>query len=192
MAKFKHINGGITEVFTQLNINRLRKDKNYSEVLENASKKVKETPKKIKEAEKVEEVVEDKPLQQEVVYLNQYVTELYYSGNFVGVIIPTDDIEKYLKLAQEKIDEVTHNRIVAIGFDNLTDFQKECISKAICYQADYYFANGINSLSNVSSYSVLDISINVDNTIQTEAQKKDMDELAYMNVKKSGLASGLL
>lgn len=55
MAKFKHKNGGIAEVFTQLNIERLRKDKNYSEVLEKASKKTKEPA-------KVEEVVEDKPL----------------------------------------------------------------------------------------------------------------------------------
>lgn len=62
MTKFKHKNGGIAEVFTQLNIERLRRDENYSEITENASKKVKETPKKIKEAEKVEEVVEDKPL----------------------------------------------------------------------------------------------------------------------------------
>ena len=62
MTKFRHKNGGITEVFTQLNINRLRADKNYSEVPENTSKKVKETPKKHKEPEKVEEVVEDKPL----------------------------------------------------------------------------------------------------------------------------------
>ena len=69
---------------------------------------------------------------------------------------------------------------------------KDCISKAICYQAEYYFANGINSLSNVSSYSVLDISINVDKSTQTEAQKKDMDEFTYSNIKKSGLASGLL
>ena len=62
MAKFKHINGGIAEVFTEVNINRLREDKNYSEVLENASKKVKKTPKKEIEPEEVEEVVEDKPL----------------------------------------------------------------------------------------------------------------------------------
>lgn len=59
MTKFKHKNGGIAEVFTELNINRLRQDKNYSEVVGNVSKKVKETPKKIKEPEKVEEVVKD-------------------------------------------------------------------------------------------------------------------------------------
>ena len=62
MAKFKHVNGGIAEVFTQLNIERLRKNKDYTEVLEKSSKKVKETPKKQEEPEKVEEVVEDKPL----------------------------------------------------------------------------------------------------------------------------------
>lgn len=62
MAKFKHKNGGITEVFTQVNINRLRKDKNYSEIAENAVKKVK--PKKVEPIEpEIEEVVEDKPLQ---------------------------------------------------------------------------------------------------------------------------------
>lgn len=62
MAIFKHKNGGTAEVFTKVNINRLRADKNYSEVLKNVSKKVKETPEKIVEPEKVEEVVEDKPL----------------------------------------------------------------------------------------------------------------------------------
>lgn len=124
--------------------------------------------------------------------MNQYVNTEYYINSFGGTKIETEHVNEYLKLAQEKIDEVTLNRIVGIGFNNLTDFQKECISKAICYQAEYYFANGTSSLSNVSSYSVLDISINVDTTNKTEAQKKDMDEFAYMNVKKSGLSSGLL
>lgn len=62
MAKFKHINGGIAEVFTKLNIERLRNDKNYTEILEKAPRKVKETPKIEEEPIKVEEVVEDKPL----------------------------------------------------------------------------------------------------------------------------------
>lgn len=128
----------------------------------------------------------------EVVYLNQYVDEAYYHNTFNGIMTPDDGIDKYLKLAQEKIDDITKNRIVYIGFDNLTDFQKVCVCRAICFQAEYYVVNGINSLTDVSSYSVLDISINVDNTKQTEAQKENMDEFAYMNIKKSGLASGLL
>lgn len=124
--------------------------------------------------------------------MGQYVTTEYYLNAFGGASITPNEIDNYLKLAQEKIDDITFNRIVGIGFDNLTDFQKECVRKAICYQAEYYFANGINSMSNVSSFSVLDISINVDKSTQTEAEKKDMNELAYINIKKSGLASGLL
>ena len=57
MAKFKHKNGGIAEVFTEVNINRLRNNENYTEIEEKAPKKVKKTP-KIEE-----EVVEDMPLQ---------------------------------------------------------------------------------------------------------------------------------
>ena len=59
MTKFKHKNGGMTEVFTKVNINRLRADKNYTEVSENASKK----QTKERQPVKVEEVVEKKPLQ---------------------------------------------------------------------------------------------------------------------------------
>ena len=57
MAKFRHKNGGIAEVFTEVNIKRLRASKDYVEVLEKAPKKVKKTPKA------TEEVVEDMPLQ---------------------------------------------------------------------------------------------------------------------------------
>lgn len=123
--------------------------------------------------------------------MNQYVTQEYYFNEFGGTTLPDAEISKYLKLAQEKIDDVTFNRIVGIGFDNLTDFQKECVSKAICYQAEYYFENGTNSLK-ISSYDVLDISITMDEGTKTEAQKQEMSEFAYMNIKKSGLASRVL
>lgn len=124
--------------------------------------------------------------------MNQYVTQEYYFNEFGGTTLPDAEISKYLKLAQEKIDDVTFNRIVGIGFDNLTDFQKECVSKAVCYQAEYYFENGTSSLSNVSSYEVLDISITMKEDTKTEAQKLEMSEFAYMNIKKSGLASRVL
>ncbi len=123
--------------------------------------------------------------------MNQYVDKKYYTDTFQGKTIPESDVEKYLMLAQEKIDSITYNRIVAIGFDNLTEFQQDCVRKAICYQAEHYSENGIES-SSVSSYSVLDISVNIDNTKQTEAQKQDMNEFAYINIVKSGLASRLL
>ena len=120
-----------------------------------------------------------------------YVNKEYYSNTFKGKTIPDEDIERYLELAQEKIDSITYNRIVAIGFDNLTEFQKEKINKAICYQAEYIFKNGYNDEDNrdISSYSVLDVSVSVDNSSsnKTKAQKLNMSEMAYDLVHKTGL-----
>lgn len=120
-----------------------------------------------------------------------YVDKEYYLNIFKGNKIPDKDIEKYLELSQEKIDSITFNRIVAIGFNNLTEFQRGKISKAICYQADYIFQNGYNDENNrnISSYSVLDISVSVDNSNdnKTIAQKLNMSEIAYDLVHKTGL-----
>lgn len=117
-----------------------------------------------------------------------YITKEYYADTFGGTKIPADDIEKYLELAQEKIDSMTFNRIVKIGFDKLTDFQKEKISKAICYQAEYIFENGYNNEvnGNISSYSVLDISVSLQSKAKAEAE--NMSEVAYDLINKTGLA----
>lgn len=124
-----------------------------------------------------------------------YVNKKYYSDEFSGVKLPDDEIEKYLKLAQEKIDSITFNRIVAIGFDNLTEFQKEKIKEAICYQAEYIFENGYNNENNrdISSYSVLDISVSKDNSgsNKTLAERNNMSEMAYDYINKTGLDSKL-
>lgn len=124
-----------------------------------------------------------------------YVDKKYYSDEFKGNEVPIDEIEKYLKLAQEKIDSITFNRIVAIGFNNLTKFQQEKIRDAICYQAEYIYENGYNNEDNrdASSYSVLDISVSVDNSNsnKTIAQRKNMSEMAYDYVHKTGLDSKL-
>lgn len=123
-----------------------------------------------------------------------YVNEEYYISTFEGTKLPDDNVEKYLELAQEKIDSITFNRIVKIGFNNLTAFQKEKISKAICYQAEYIFENGYNNeeTQDVTSYSVLDISVNVGNKEKTKAQKECMSEMAYDLVHKTGLDCRLM
>lgn len=125
-----------------------------------------------------------------------YVDSKYYLDTFGGKMMTTMDvIDKNLKLAQEKIDSITYNRIVAIGFDNLTEFQQEKIKDAICYQAEYIYKNGYNNEDSrdIASYSVLDISVSVDNSNsnKTIAQKKNMSEIAYDYVHKTGLDSKL-
>ena len=120
-----------------------------------------------------------------------YVSKEYYQETFKGKI-PEKEIEKNLKLAQNKIDRITFNRIVGIGFENLTEFQQEKVRESICYQADYIFDNGYNNEDNsdISSYSVLDISVNVqtkDNNSKTQAELECMSELAYDAIVQTGL-----
>lgn len=126
--------------------------------------------------------------------MNQYATYEYYLNEFRGNILKLNEINKYLQEASEKIDSITHNRIVRIGFDNLTPFQKENIQKAVCYQAEYIMENGFNDEDkekDISSYSVLDISVNVkDNDKEkTQAKKECMSEKAYDLIFKTGLAT---
>lgn len=124
-----------------------------------------------------------------------YVDEDYYLDTFGGTKIPDDEISKYLTLAQEKIDSITFNRIVYIGFDKLSSFQQDKIQKAICYEAEHIFENGFNNEndSEVSSYDVLDISITTKTKQANEktlAERENMSEIAYDLVNKTGLNCG--
>lgn len=128
--------------------------------------------------------------------MNQYATSEYYYEIFKGNVIQSEDINRCLQEATEKIDSITHNRIVRIGFDNLTPFQKEKIQKAVCYQAEYIMKNGYNDEEkekDISSYSVLDISVTVkenNDKEKTQAEKECMSEKAYDLISKTGLNSG--
>lgn len=119
-----------------------------------------------------------------------YIDANYYINQYHGNKLSEDDedeIEKYLKLAQEKVDSITFNRIVKIGFNNLTDFQQENIAEAICVQAEYILENGTDDNSSISSYSVLDISVSVDSNNMSKAYKLHMSDRAYSLVHKTGL-----
>ena len=122
--------------------------------------------------------------------MNQYATSEYYVTNFKGTLIPADEIDRYLQDATEKIDSITFNRIVGIGFNNLTEFQKEKVQKAVCYQAEYIYTNGYNdeNKQDIASYSVLDISVNANtDKRKTQAEKECMSERAYDLISKTGL-----
>lgn len=123
-----------------------------------------------------------------------YVDSEYYLNTFKGNKLTKENVEKYLKLSQEKIDSITFNRIVKKGFNNLTEFQKEKVSQAICYQAEYIFENGYNNEndSDISSYSILDISINVKENNNTKAKQENMSEIAYDLIHKTGLDCRIL
>lgn len=99
------------------------------------------------------------------------------------------DIKELIDLAELKVDEVTFNRIRGIGFENLTDFQKERIRKAVCIQADYiqeYGGEYLDSQPEIDSYSVLDVSVSVSGR-RTEAEQVGMATLAYKLLEQTGL-----
>lgn len=82
----------------------------------------------------------------------------YYSTEYGGTM-PVEDAEKALKQASRHIDTLTYNRIVGMGFENLTPFQQIIVRECNCMMADFEHENAgmINSL--INSYSINGASI---------------------------------
>lgn len=92
-----------------------------------------------------------------------YITyEEYKSMN--GEIPDKETAEKHLDLASCDIDNITFNRIKKIGFENLTDFQKSIIKKAVVLQADFRVENEDWLDSALSQYSINGVSVNYGNS----------------------------
>ena len=86
-----------------------------------------------------------------------YVTVEEYKKNYND--IPDDSLEKSLKKASRHIDTLTFNRIQGIGFDNLTEFQKEIIKEVTCELANFEYENEDVITSVLSSYSINGVSM---------------------------------
>ena len=118
--------------------------------------------------------------------MSQYVDSSYYYNVYGGEVIPPEYFDKKIKEASEKINEVTFNRIVKLGFNNLTEFQKEKVREAVCAQADYIYEKGYDNEEDISSYRVLDITVN-EKESDSQAKKMGMSSYAYSQIKKTGL-----
>ncbi|WP_142414395.1 hypothetical protein [Hathewaya massiliensis] len=88
-----------------------------------------------------------------------YVDNEYYKNEYGGNIISDKDLKQELNKASDQIDTLTYNRIVGIGFDNLTPFQQERVKKAVCYHADFIAQYGDYINMPLSGYSAGDISL---------------------------------
>lgn len=90
-----------------------------------------------------------------------YADSDYYENTFMGNTIPDDELNNKLELASDKIDSLTYNRIVGIGFDNLTSFQQEKIKKAVCCQADFMYKYGDYLNTPISGYTAGSVQLNI-------------------------------
>ena len=117
-----------------------------------------------------------------------YVNDEYYTEEYKGSILPTNEILKELKKASRQIDSMTYNRINKVGVSNLTNFQLSIIKEVVCELADFNYENKdlINSI--LSSYSINGVNMSFDNS-NNVANKNGViipNEL-YNHLEKTGL-----
>ena len=82
-----------------------------------------------------------------------YATVEYYKDVYKGTLDDAE-IDKALQQASRHIDTLTYNRIVGIGFDNLTEYQQGIIKECECLMADWETENTDYINSMLSSYSL--------------------------------------
>lgn len=82
-----------------------------------------------------------------------YATVEYYKTTYKGNLEEAD-ADKALQQASRHIDTLTFNRIVEIGFDNLTEYQQGIIKECECLMADWETENADYINSMLSSYSL--------------------------------------
>lgn len=68
-------------------------------------------------------------------------------------------IARALYSASRHVDALTFNRIVAVGFENLTEFQQEIITEVVCQQAHFEKENADLIGSVLSSYAINGVSM---------------------------------
>ena len=79
-----------------------------------------------------------------------YATPEEYSKEYNT--IPSEELDKRLKQASRHIDSLTFNRIVGIGYENLTGFQQAMITECVCELADFEYDNDDAIQSALQSY----------------------------------------
>ena len=100
-----------------------------------------------------------------------YIGTEYYLTTYQGeTITDSEELEYWLEQASMHIDTLTFNRIVKRGFDNLTEFQQEIISKVICMLAEFEYENEDLLESTLSSYSINGVSMSFDQSWNIEIQ----------------------
>lgn len=79
---------------------------------------------------------------------------IYFKKDEYEGAIPENEVEKALYTASRHIDSLTFNRIIARGYDNLTDFQKEILNEVCKAQAEFEYENADLIHSVLTSYSI--------------------------------------
>ena len=114
----------------------------------------------------------------------------YYKNTYKGNLEDAD-AEKALEKASRHIDTLTYNRIVAIGFDNLTEFQQGIIKECECLMADWETENTDYINNMLSSYSLngASMSFTGQSASATVVSGVAVSREIYSNLQKCGLCT---
>ena len=119
-----------------------------------------------------------------------YASVEYYKTTYKGNL-EDESIDKALQHASRHIDTLTYNRIVAIGFDNLTEYQQGIIKECACLMADWETENKDYINSMLSSYSLngasMSFSGNSASAVVTNGVAVSRD--IYSHLQKCGLCT---
>lgn len=88
---------------------------------------------------------------------------VYFHGEYKGGI-PEEKLQDALNDASRHIDSLTFNRIIAQGYDNLTEFQKEILGHVCLKQMEFEYENEDVLQSILSSYSINGVSMGLDSS----------------------------
>lgn len=118
-----------------------------------------------------------------------YADWAYYSASHCGVADQRDIMPK-LAEATDAIDALTFSRIHAVGWERLTDFQREQIRRACCVQADFLLENADAVDGSMRRYSINGVSMEFGNdALYRVVDGVAVSNRAYALIKSTGLAS---
>lgn len=116
-----------------------------------------------------------------------YADEAFYKDEYLGTH-NSENLNRILKTASQHIDTLTFNRIVGVGFENLTPFQQSVIREVCCQMADFMIENKDLIETTVSSYSINGVSMAFgDNWNVVTSQGIALSRSTFELLKQSGL-----
>lgn len=114
----------------------------------------------------------------------------YATYQAMGGTLPEADVLPKLREASDTIDTLTFNRITALGWDRLTEFQREKVSAACFHQAEFLVENADAVQSAMTEYSINGVTMKFGNAaLYTLRSGVPVDNMAWSLLKQTGLTS---
>ena len=117
-----------------------------------------------------------------------YATPQDYAIYIHGGSLSGGVLLNMLQRASEQVDGLCFGRIRRVGFEHLTQFQQDCIRKAVCLHAEFLASYADALDSPLQSYGINGVSMTFDNTRVRKQGGVMTSSQAYGLLLQTGLA----